>query len=129
MSMRQRLRRLERLHPPDSPTLWLVCADGEGRVLDDGSAGVLNLERDGKIALGEYAPEAEVVAGKRVYTSVGLCKFPALEFKWTDWYRWCANCNHIQLWDNVQEPTDLQPTCPVCQQMLTGGNLQPRQWI
>ena len=40
MSVRQRLRRLERLHPPDSPTLWLVCVDNEGIVLDDGSAGV-----------------------------------------------------------------------------------------
>jgi hypothetical protein len=40
MSVRQRLQFLERLHPPDSPTLWLVCVDTEGRVLDDGSAGV-----------------------------------------------------------------------------------------
>jgi hypothetical protein len=40
MSVRQRLRRLQRLHPPDSRTLWLVCVDNEGIVLDDGTAGV-----------------------------------------------------------------------------------------
>jgi hypothetical protein len=40
MRARQRLERLERLHPPDSPTLWLVCVDNEGIVLDDGSAGI-----------------------------------------------------------------------------------------
>jgi hypothetical protein len=40
MRVRQHLRRLERLHPPDSPTLWLVCVDNEGIVLDDGTAGV-----------------------------------------------------------------------------------------
>lgn len=40
MSLRQRLRRLERGRPAGSPTLGLVCVDEEGRVLDDGSVGV-----------------------------------------------------------------------------------------
>ena len=40
MRVRQRLERLEPLHPPDSPTLWLVCVDDEGIVLNDGTAGV-----------------------------------------------------------------------------------------
>jgi hypothetical protein len=40
MRARQRLQRLERLRPPDSPTLWLVFVDEEGIVLDDGSDGV-----------------------------------------------------------------------------------------
>ena len=40
MRARQRLQRLERLRPPDSPTLWLVFVDEEGIVLDDGSVGV-----------------------------------------------------------------------------------------
>lgn len=40
MTLRQRLRRLEGVRPAGSPTLWLVCVDEEGRVLDDGSDGV-----------------------------------------------------------------------------------------
>lgn len=40
MSLRRRLRRLEALRPAGLPTLWLVCVDDEGRVLDDGTAAV-----------------------------------------------------------------------------------------
>ncbi len=55
-------------------------------------------ERDGKIALSEYAPGGEVIAGKRIYGSVGLRKFPALEFDHTNWFRWCDKCNGIDIW-------------------------------
>ena len=40
MTLRQRLRRLERDRPAGSPTWWLVSVDEEGRVLDDGSVAV-----------------------------------------------------------------------------------------
>jgi hypothetical protein len=37
MQLRQRLKRLEKAHPPNGPRLWLVCVDHTGRILDDGS--------------------------------------------------------------------------------------------
>lgn len=89
----------------------------------------LKLERDGKIGLGDYAPDARVVAGKRVYHAIGLRKFPALEFNWTDWYRWCSACNHIELWSGVEQPGDLEPACPVCGLLLRSDNRLPRQWV
>jgi ATP-dependent helicase YprA (DUF1998 family) len=96
----------------------------------DESATRLRFERDGKIGLGEYAPGAEVVAGKRIYKSVGLRKFPALEFDGTNWFRWCNNCNAIQTWpQGTERPDDVKPECPTCGQLIRAGNDRPVQWV
>jgi ATP-dependent helicase YprA (DUF1998 family) len=90
----------------------------------------LKFDRDGRIALGEYAPGAEVVAGKRIYKSVGLRKFPALEFDSTNWFRWCSNCNAIEVWPHgTEKPDDVQPECSTCGHPLKSGNVQPTQWV
>lgn len=90
----------------------------------------LRFERDGKIGLGEYAPGAEVVAGKRIYKSVGLRKFPALEFDGTNWFRWCNNCNAIQTWpQGTERPDDVRPECPTCGQQIRAGHDRPMQWV
>lgn len=90
----------------------------------------LKFERDGKIGLGEYAPGAEVVAGKRIYKSVGLRKFPALEFDPTNWFRWCNHCNALEVWkQGTEKPTDLKPECSTCGQPLMNGNEKPVQWV
>jgi hypothetical protein len=90
----------------------------------------LKFERDGKIALGEYAPGAEVVAGKRIYRSVGVRKFPALEFDPTNWFRWCNHCNALEVWpQGTERPPDVKPECSTCGQLLTGSNAYPMQWI
>ncbi|GEM_PF-1775848 len=87
----------------------------------------LKFERDGKIGLGEYAPGAEVVAGKRIYRSVGLRKFPALEFDPTNWFRLCNHCNAIEVWpQGTEKPYDVKPECPTCGQPL---NDRPLQWV
>jgi hypothetical protein len=90
---------------------------------------LLKFDRDMKIALGEYAPGSEVVAGKRVYRSVGLRKFPALEFYGLNWYRWCRSCNGIQVWEGVEQPQDARPECPFCSQLLPPGQRRPQQWV
>jgi ATP-dependent helicase YprA (DUF1998 family) len=90
----------------------------------------LKFDRDGRIALGEYAPGAEVVAGKRIYKSVGLRKFPALEFDSTNWFRWCSNCNAIEVWPHgTEKPDDVKPECSTCEHPLKSGNVQPTQWV
>lgn len=90
----------------------------------------LKFERDGKIGLGEYAPGAEVVAGKRVYRSVGLRKFPALEFDPTNWFRWCNHCNALEVWpQGTERPEDVNPECSTCGQPMTSGNDRPIQWV
>ena len=89
----------------------------------------LKFERDMKVALAEYPPGAEVVGGKRVYSAVGLRKFPAQEFDWNEWFRYCGKCNGIQLWENTEQPKDLDPECKFCGQPLEGGSATPRQWV
>ncbi len=90
----------------------------------------LKFERDGKIGLGEYAPGAEVVAGKRIYRSVGLRKFPALEFDPTNWFRWCSHCNALEVWpQGTEKPDEVKPECTTCGQALILGNDRPIQWV
>lgn len=86
----------------------------------------LRLERDGKIGLGDYAPGAEVVAGKRVYASVGLRKFPALEFDRRQWYRLCTSCGYLENHSGVQRPEGLDRECRVCG---TDIPAPPRLWV
>lgn len=84
-------------------------------------------DRDGKVGLSEYAPGSQIVAGKRIYQSVGLRKFPALEFDGTNWFRCCNNCNALHVWPSGTElPDEVKPECPTCGNILHD---RPRQWI
>jgi hypothetical protein len=68
------------------------------------------LERDRRLALGEYAPDQEIVVDDRVYKSVGILKPGDLEKK----YYWvCQNCNNF-IASNRED--DLVEDCPVCRQ-------------
>ncbi len=68
------------------------------------------LERDRRLALGEYAPDQEIVVDDRVYKSVGILKPGNLEKK----YYWvCQNCNNF-IASNRED--DLVEDCPVCRQ-------------
>jgi len=91
--------------------------------------GALRLERDGKIALAEYAPGAEIVAGKRVHRSIGLRKFPALEFDGTNWFRWCNQCNSLETWRDAHSPDGIDPECKVCGNPFDPSRSAPMQWI
>jgi ATP-dependent helicase YprA (DUF1998 family) len=88
----------------------------------------LKLERDGKVGLGDYAPGSQVVAGKHVYQSAGLRKFPALQFDFLDWFRWCRTCNGLELWEGAERVTDAKPECPRCGHPLPAPDRNPRQW-
>ncbi len=108
--------------PVNVARLHVLRTEFEGR-----SSSKLKLERDGKIGLADYAPGAGVVAGKRVYTSVGLRKFPAQQFHFDNWYRWCRTCNHLQLWaGQADKPTGLKPDCEACGNLLRSP---PQRWV
>ena len=88
----------------------------------------LKLERDGKLALGDYAPGSEVVAGKRKYQSVGLRKFPAQEFDGRQWFHWCPKCNRLQTWTDLDQPK-LEAFCKSCGEQHQPGNTSPKRWL
>jgi len=71
------------------------------------SQGKHRLERDRRLALGEYAPGQAIVVDDRVHNSVGILRPDSLERQ----YYWvCQNCNYFQ--KSKQE--DPFPECPEC---------------
>lgn len=76
----------------------------------------IELTRDAKMGIREYAPGAEVVANGRVWTSAGIAHQPR-QFMPTFAYKTCANCLHIE----THEDTSLIPlNCSSCAQPLDG---------
>ncbi|GAA6623547.1 DEAD/DEAH box helicase [Scytonema sp. NUACC26] len=71
------------------------------------SQGKHRLERDRRLALGEYAPGQEIVVDDRVYQSVGIVRPGDLE---QEYYWICQNCNHFRR----SNQSDVIDECPVC---------------
>jgi hypothetical protein len=79
------------------------------------SQGKHRLERDRRLALGEYAPGQDVVVDDRVYSSVGIHSPRNLERK----YYWvCKNCNHFI---EFKTPENAIDQCPICQHTPTSA--------
>jgi hypothetical protein len=79
----------------------LQAADPVGRQLE--------LARDLSLAIYEYAPGNEVVAGGRVWTSTGLKKRPGKELDRQE-YRICRNCQRFQC-GRTLDPAEMCPSC------------------
>ena len=76
----------------------------------------LQLDRDAALAIGEYAPGAEVVAGGRIWTSRGIMRrnqFHSNSDSWIEkqWYRVCPQCQHP---DTQNESSDFDEACSQC---------------
>jgi hypothetical protein len=56
----------------------------------------LQLDRDAALAIGEYAPGAEVVAGGRIWTSRGIVR-RSKEYMPIRYYRLCKSCGHPEI--------------------------------
>ncbi|MBB2769115.1 UNVERIFIED_ORG: ATP-dependent helicase YprA (DUF1998 family) [Mycolicibacterium obuense] len=79
----------------------LASADPVGRQLD--------LSRDLSLAIYDYAPGNEVVAGGKVWTSVGLKRRPGKELV-RHKYRVCPTCGRFQRGQEL-DPADVCPSC------------------
>jgi len=76
----------------------------------------LQLERDLKIAISEYAPGGEVVAGHRIWKSTGIRRLPRidpLEFS----YVVCAHCGRFH--KSIRH-NDLPTVCCACGEVVRG---------
>jgi hypothetical protein len=71
----------------------------------------VELSRDRGIAISEFAPGAQVVARKQVFTSEGLYVMSADDKPEPRWYARCKACDQIQT-APTKEP--LETPCPVC---------------
>ncbi len=84
----------------------------------------ISLDRDLRLAIAEYAPGGEVVAAKRVWTSVGLKRHPSQEWRVREWVV-CGECGRYR---DVLADLDLADACPTCgsAERSTGGTwIQP----
>ena len=79
----------------------------------------VELQRDLRIAIAEYAPGAKVVAAKRVWTSAGVSKLPGREWQVFE-YAVCPECDRY-----YSAPERLfQRTCTVCGAELFSGRFR-----
>lgn len=70
----------------------------------------LQLDRTAALAISEYAPEAEIVAGGKIWTSSGIVRYPK-DFMPTRVYRVCRQCLHVEIKDDRK---DLNDRCSQC---------------
>lgn len=81
----------------------------------------LQLDRDAAVAIAEYAPGAEVVAGGRIWTSAGITRRAAVGTgdAWMErgFHRVCPTCQHAEIhheWD------EFGTNCPQCGAQASG---------
>jgi ATP-dependent helicase YprA (DUF1998 family) len=88
----------------------------------------LNLDRDARIGIVEYAPGAQVVARGRVWTSRGIGFFPK-HFMPERFYKVCPSCRNVE----IGESPELVPlTCPKCQEVMPAFPrpfIEPRSFV
>jgi len=70
----------------------------------------IQLLRDARLGISEYAPGSQVIANGRVWESYGIGEYPR-HFMPTRYYRECPNCRHVQT-ENARD--DFNAGCPVC---------------
>jgi hypothetical protein len=73
----------------------------------------LQLDRDAALAISEYAPGAEVVAGGRIWVSAGIVRYPK-DFMPLQFYSVCGTCQHVQI---SIDKGDIEQRCPQCHSM------------
>lgn len=76
----------------------------------------VELSRDRGIAIAEFAPGAQVIAHKKVFTSAGLYVVSKMDRPERRWYSECPSCKQIRT-DRTQEK--LIGPCGVCQRPIT----------
>ncbi len=87
----------------------------------------LQLDRDAGLAIGEYAPGSEVVAGGRIWTSSGIVRRGLMggAERWVErqWYRVCPHCQHPEI---ESERDGFETNCAACG---SSGQTRPRPFV
>ncbi len=81
----------------------------------------VELSRDRGIAIAEFAPGAQVVAHKKVFTSAGLYVIGTTDRPQRLWYARCRSCRQIRT-AGIQD--QLKGPCPVCQRRITDQDIR-----
>lgn len=93
----------------------------------------IQLDRSAALAISEYAPEAEVVADGRIWTSRGIIRYPK-DFMPTQVYKVCDECGHVSIKDG-HRAFRLEECCPQCSAPWTnsprhgGAFIEPKGFL
>jgi hypothetical protein len=82
----------------------------------------VELSRDRGIAIAEFAPGAQVIAHKKVFTSNGLYVVSKMDRPTRQWYSECPDCKQIR---TGQTQDELCKPCAVCQRSITAQFVRP----
>ena len=89
----------------------------------------VNLDRDARLGIAEYAPGAEVVANNRVWTSRGIA-FTPKQFMTERYYRECTVCRHIEV---AEDRAHFAVVCDSCNAALSARDIrrfiEPRGFV
>ena len=102
--------------PVDSVQLEVLTGDRPQRNVPPWEQDI-QLLRDARLGIGEYAPGAQVIASGRVWTSYGIGQYPR-HFMPTRYYRECPDCRNIE----IQEERDGFLTSCAC-----GHGIRPNE--
>jgi len=104
--------------PTDAVRLEVMSEPGRRPTAGFAAAGNdLDLTRDAMLAISEFAPGAEVVAGGRAWLSSGIARYSG-EYEDQGWYRICATCNHPEVHPFEEQVPTL---CSACGAPLRGA--------
>lgn len=82
----------------------------------------VELSRDRGVAIAEFAPGAQVIAHKKVFTSNGLYVVSKMDKPTRQWYSECPDCKQIR---TGQTQDELCKPCAVCQRSITVQFVRP----
>ncbi len=82
----------------------------------------VELARDRGIAIAEFAPGAQIIAHKKVFTSEGLYVVSKMDKPKREWYSKCPTCEQIR---TAQTQEALIKPCAVCQRPITAQYTAP----
>ncbi len=82
----------------------------------------VELSRDRGIAIAEFAPRAQVVAHKKIFTSDGLYIVGKTDRPNRLWYAKCRGCKQIRIEKSTKD--QLKGFCPVCQGRITEQHIK-----
>ncbi len=82
----------------------------------------VELSRDRGIAIAEFAPDAQVIARKKVFASAGLYVVSKMDRPVRQWYSECPGCKQIR---TAQTQDGLTKPCAVCRRSVTTQYIRP----
>jgi len=81
----------------------------------------VELSRDRGLAIAEFAPGAQVIAHKKVFTSAGLYIVGKMDRPKREWYSVCTSCKQIRTGE-IQD--SLTGPCAVCNKSITSSDVR-----